>query len=424
MFKITAPEGMREEREYICFVLFTEMLRAPYTLELRSDCEKWTIADAGRSLSFDDSFLPLLKDKGLESSEILPDQLISIDTEYGNICGLYGSGDSSGNTLGIDIFGSAFFMLTRIEEMQETVEDKHGRFQLKNSVAEKLGVYHRALVDDYTAFLASYFDLSKPERITELTHDIDYPYCYGLNSFTFKNTFAPAKRGDLQAVVRNIYDISTVIAGRKKDPFDRFDSFMDIAEEFGKRAVFFFMTGGKGEYDPPFNTKHDRRVKRIIEHVKERGHELGIHFSYNADIENLYRSEKDILENIVGAEITKSRNHFLRFSVPETWRKLEDAGISEDYTCGFAEKPGYRCGTGKPYSVFDVEQRLMLRLREHPLYLMDATVTSYMRYSEKRLFEYIEESKATYGGGSLLWHNSSKLSADTYYKTVSKIDRE
>ena len=53
----------------------------------------------------------------------------------------------------LDIFGSAFFMLTRYEEMVITERDTHGRFPARASIAYREGLLERPIVDEYLELL-------------------------------------------------------------------------------------------------------------------------------------------------------------------------------------------------------------------------------------------------------------------------------
>lgn len=53
---------------------------------------------------------------------------------------------------------------------------------------------------------------------------------------------------------------------------------------------------------------------------------------------------------------------------------MADAGMSYDSTLGYADRPGFRCGTCFEYTAFDVVSDQPLSLRIRPLIAMDCTV--------------------------------------------------
>jgi len=103
------------------------------------------------------------------------------------------------------------------------------------------------------------------------------------------------------------------------------------------------------------------------------------------------------------------RQHYLRWSNPETWGNWEAAGLDYDATLMFPEKIGFRCGSCYEYPVFDLVHRQQLRLRERPTMVMDVTLLSYMGLSmaraEREAVGLVETVRRFSGDFGLLWHN-------------------
>jgi hypothetical protein len=82
-----------------------------------------------------------------------------------------------------------------------------------------------------------------------------------------------------------------------------------------------------------------------------------------------------------------------------------------DSTLGYADAIGFRCGTSKPYPVFDIENRRELPLIEQPLLLMDVTLKEYLEINPEEAMSVAERliKQVTRYQGELtfLWHNSS-----------------
>lgn len=85
--------------------------------------------------------------------------------------------------LPVDIFGSAFFMLTRYEEAVISHRDNHDRFPATASLAYQAGFLHRPIIDEYVEILwAAIHQLwpglqrrSRQPR-TLVSCDVDNPY--------------------------------------------------------------------------------------------------------------------------------------------------------------------------------------------------------------------------------------------------------
>lgn len=104
--------------------------------------------------------------------------------------------------------------------------------------------------------------------------------------------------------------------------------------------------------------------------------------------------------------------------------------MSYDSTLGYADRPGFRCGTCFEYTAFDVVSDQPLSLRIRPLIAMDCTVIA-ERYlglgSTEAAYEKFNELKNSCrkvgGGFTLLWHNSFFCTVNdfkTYQRLVSE----
>ena len=105
------------------------------------------------------------------------------------------------------------------------------------------------------------------------------------------------------------------------------------------------------------------------------------------------------------------RQHFLRFSNPTTWQIWEDNSLEYDFTLGYPEKEGFRCGTCSSYSVFNILSRKKLMLKESPLILMDVSLMFYQKDISNEEFirqtNYMISTVKKYNGRFvLLWHNA------------------
>ena len=83
---------------------------------------------------------------------------------------------------------------------------------------------------------------------------------------------------------------------------------------------------------------------------------------------------------------------------------------------GYAAEPGFRCGTCKPFPVFDVHQRKQLSLSERPLLIMDVSLKLYKQFTIPEAKAYcsliIDQVKKHNGELVILWHNSNLSELD------------
>ena len=144
----------------------------------------------------------------------------------------------------------------------------------------------------------------------------------------------------------------------------------------------------------------------------EQSSTTGLHPSYAASRDpELVGIEKARLEDCLKRPINRSRQHYLRLRIPETYRNLLRHGIRADYTMGYGDGVGWRAGTNQPFPWYDLEKEKETRLRVHPFAAMDVTLRNYLGFTAEeaeRAVLSIYTAALPYGGPfMLLWHNSS-----------------
>ncbi len=406
MIVIKLPNNNISEREYVVDVIFSEFLGLNFKTKIgREDYE--IILPNKRSFTIKDTFFNRFpKDLEYLKEENVPK---SIDE--------------------LDIFSASFFMLTRWEEYVNKNRDLHNRFPAYESLAYREGFLDRPIVDEFIKELKEKLlelddslVFKKREFELILTHDIDDIYFWKNKRQLFRIVLGDIlKRRDIKLALKRVREYYLVSKNKMKDPFDTFDWFMDKSEDIGLKSRFYFMSRGVTEYDNRYDIKQQ---KQLIEHIKKRGHIIGIHPSYNAynDFGQL-KKEKELLEEICACEIKEGREHYLRFEVPTTWQIWEDNRMSIDSTCGYADKEGFRCGTGNEFSVFNILTREKLKLKERPLILMDCTLFKYNNYNYKEAIEKIEKLIRQTDTFTVLWHNSSIEHIDFLESILNKLKR-
>ena len=109
--------------------------------------------------------------------------------------------------------------------------------------------------------------------------------------------------------------------------------------------------------------------------------------------------------------MTGNRFHYLRLSLPESYRNLVAAGITDDYSMGYTSNAGFRAGTCTPFQYFDLQQEKALPLTIHPLLLMENCFFNSEERSEAALWRQVRpllDEAVRYGGEIVtLFHNHS-----------------
>jgi hypothetical protein len=433
MLHITIPENNQKERAYILDVIFNVFLGISYNLKVDNDLQNYLIQiENGNQLIIQDHFFSKYK-KELEYLSIknLPGTIQFAHNDFlpeNDIPVLFGTSHlsiekvSSGKTritCGIDIFASAFLMLTRWEEYVNEEKDKLNRFSGRSSVAFKKNFLHRPVVNEYVEFLWNLLDYlnidqQRKQRKFEpyLTHDVDFILKW-YSIYTFLHALAGdlLTRRSLKAFFGNINDFLKTKRRRKNDPFDTFDYLMDLSEKNGLKSYFFFIS--KPQEKGPVNYKLSHPyIKVLMEKIVSRGHYIGFHPGHNtANNPANWSDELEKLKKYSPREVLFGRQHFLHFKAPVTWQIWNDMGMEWDSSLSYHDEPGFRTGSCYSYPVFNFLTQEKLKLIEKPLTIMDKSLVfhhihlSVPQMIEKAL-ELVNTVKKYNGEFILLWHNS------------------
>ena len=175
---------------------------------------------------------------------------------------------------------------------------------------------------------------------------------------------------------------------RSNNSLAHYKKLLGLAENNNLKSAFYFLTAVTDPKVDAEYTLEDDEIQNLLILINQRGHEIGLHPSYNT-FDNLEQTNKEwmlLRKSCEELNITQDhwggRQHYLRFETPKTWRNWEAAGLGYDSTLGFAEHPGFRCGICYEYPVFDLKNSVTLNLLERPLIWMDDSLLSkvYMGY--------------------------------------------
>ena len=315
------------------------------------------------------------------------------------------------NMYHFDILSAVFYMLSRYEEYGNKTKDKWGRFPARASLAYKNDFLHLPLVDgwlqDFFNHVITRYPLFNIDKKTTVsfTYDVDIAYAYKGRELT--RQAGSAMKDILRVNPYNLAQRTAVLAGYLEDPFD---TYTYIKNETINPVFFFLLSEKKTKYDRNINPKKEV-LKNLITDIKTWS-PVGIHPSfYSSEKEKKLTAEKKILEAMISDNIFKSRQHYLKFSVPQTYRLLLKNGITEDYSMSFAEAPGFRAGTCTPFYFFDVEKDEATSLKLYPACIMESTfrddivipVTDVLPYFK----QYFDEVNKVAGHFICIWHNDT-----------------
>jgi len=332
--------------------------------------------------------------------------------------------------LGLDIFGSAFFMLTRYEELVKPDRDEHDRFPATASLAYQEGFLDRPIINEYIEILwyclkRLWPGLERKRRQfrTILSHDVDQPYLYAFKPITWLLRIMAGdllKRKDILLALSNAKMWAFVKKGKDEyDPYNTFDFIMNISEENNIISTFNFLPTKSSKFSCDYSLG-DSRIRSLMKQISNRGHKIGYHGTYGnfEDEEQIENEINKLLLTCEGLNIQQAiwggRQHYLRWS-PRTWEAYNKANLNYDSSVGFADHVGFRAGICYDFPTYDLRNRKTLSLREVPLVIMECSVLSknYMGYSlEDTYMEILKLKKRCQkfnGFFTLLWHNNELI---------------
>lgn len=322
-----------------------------------------------------------------------------------------------------DMFSAAFFMVSRYEEYLPYIQDDHGRFSAFSSIAVQHDFLHIPVVNRWADNLGRllktrfpHLEFHKKEYTFLPTVDIDAAWAYRNKGLirTIGGCLKSMAARDFSDFRRRIQ----VLSGFANDPFDTFGILKELHQNSAIRPYYFILFAGYGLNDkniPTNNVAFQVLVKSLADYAR-----IGIHPSY-ASNSNPALLEEEIgkLSAVLHMDITASRQHFLKISMPMTYRNLIENDITDDYSMGYAARPGFRAGICSSFKWYDLESEVITNLNIHPFAIMDGTLRDYMKSEVSDAMNYIrpliDEVKNANGTFISLWHNES-LSDENRWK--------
>lgn len=422
MLSIHIPEAWATEIQYTFSILLEEFLGQHCIYAMHRDDDFKISFTGGKTIYIKNEFFRHYKEsKGYIQKKSLPDKCLTWsdhDLHIQDLPVLYGKPglketDDSYIILA-DLNASAYFLLSRWEEVIDDRRDEHKRSQGIHSMAFKYHFLQRPIVNEYVDLLwtvltkAGYNGTRKKHNYKYvITHDMDQPYQWPDWYTGIKHLGGDIlKRRDLTMAKNNLNSFYKTMALGAVDPFDHHQYLLDVAEKNGYQAHFNFIISRKSKYDQALSID-DPRLKSLIDRIESAGHIIGYHPGYHVYInQQRFNAELALLQGLVKQDIISGRQHFLRFKISDTWRLWDQAGMQWESSMGYSDIPGFRCGTCYTYTVFDCIERKKLKVKEKPLILMDATLVYYQKsWNPHSLYALKNECKKHGGEWVSIWHN-------------------
>lgn len=318
-----------------------------------------------------------------------------------------------------DALAMTFYFVTRYEEYFDTPRDIHDRYPAASSALYPH--LHRPLLHEVAQQVGQALQHLHPPLAYRLppyrfqpTYDIDYAWAYLHKGAT--RALGGLARDLAAARWSQVGQRWRVWLDQSPDPYYTFPLLRDWHEAHGLSPLYFWLVGKHGPHDKNISL-HQPAFQALIRSLSANA-ATGWHPSYatyDAPLATL-RAEKSSLESLLQRSITQSRQHYLRLRLPDTYRRLIDVGITDEYSMGYAEAIGFRAGIAIPYLWYDLHAEAVTPLRIHPFAVMDVTLHHYLRLSPTAACTRIDDlvQRLRHAGGTFtsLWHNNSLAEQD------------
>lgn len=367
-----------------------------FVIHYSGDCtEGFKIPDAG-----------LLFEKGIKHQDIGAGQ-------WGDLPVLFAVNGNEA-TIPFDLFSAVFHCISRYEEYLPFTPDKHQRYPSTESILFKNNLLDRPIVDEWVfkfgTLLASYGVNIKAKQFEfQPTYDIDIAWSYKHKGL--KRTLGGYIKDAAESNFVAIQERTAVLRGNNEDPYFSFDFTDKLHKENNLSPIYFILAADKsGPFDKHILPSQPD-MKMLIKELSEK-YQVGMHPSYETNEDpKLFPQEQKILSAIIGKGVTISRQHYIKLALPQTYRKLVELGIQQDYSMGYGTHLGFRAGTSRPFYWYDLLEEQQTSLQVFPFSFMDTTAHYELELSTEVAFQKLNniKEKLQKVGGLLItvFHNFS-----------------
>lgn len=326
--------------------------------------------------------------------------------------------------VGFDLFSAIFYLITRYEEYLPHQKDVYGRYAHESSIAFREGFIDLPLIniwlEDFRKLLSgknSQFSILNSQFKFLPTYDIDMAWSF--RNKGFKRNLANIGFLFCKAQFRKAIFRIRVIRGKKQDPFDAYEWMDELHQEFHLHPIYFFLVASQtGKYDKNIDVSNPE-FQQLVRSICAK-YQIGLHPSWaSGDSPSLLTKEKTTLEQIIGQPVISSRQHFIRFDLPTTYRRLLALGITNDYSMGYGSINGFRASVANRFYWYDLKNEEKTNLLVHPFCFMDANSYYEQKLSPDQalneLLHYYKSVEKVNGTLITIWHNSF-LGTDEEFK--------
>jgi hypothetical protein len=360
------------------------------------------IAHEGMKMSY--TKYPLGNEFFVRSHELLFERGVS-DVEFNlhdwkGVPTFFSTGEKS--ALPYDIFAAGFYLLSRYEEYLPHVKDAFGRFPFRESLAYKHHFLEKPVLDIWVMRLR---EVLKSKFPNEPLSPIAF---HSQILVEISEAFAYTNKGlgrSLWEMGEDLYSLKfksilwrlLAIFRLQKDPFLVYDWLLSQHDNKKTRLIFFFLMADYSLINKSINIHNPAfrlLVKNLADHLKI-GSEISL--SGQNDTEKMDLEIKR-LEKITHRKAFGTFQFRARLNLPETYRKLIDLEVTEDYSMGYINQVGFRAGTSQPFYFYDLGYEIQTPLKIIPFCMSDEALKDFSaEIRNLKLTQLVEEVRRNHG---------------------------
>ena len=331
-----------------------------------------------------------------------------------------------------DLFAASFYLMSRYEEYLPHANNMYGCYAHEESLAFKEGFIHLPLVNIWIEELKKVVFSRWPSLKTHSkefrfipTYDIDTAWSYKHKGL--RRNLGSMARSITQMDFKSINKQIAVLKNEEPDPFEAYEWIESIHKKYDQQPLYFFLLAkNRTERDkniPPSEKNFQQLIKSLAEKFA-----IGIHPSWESgDEEELLLEEKQRLEEITSTKVINSRQHYIRWKLPGSFRQLIDAEIENDFSMGYTTINGFRASVASPFYWYDLPAESATPLRLWPFCFMDSTAIFEQEMkvedASNELQQYLETIKKINGTLITVFHNNY-LGTDERFQEWKKMYEE
>lgn len=314
-----------------------------------------------------------------------------------------------------DIFAASFYLMSRYEEYLPGTPDEYGRFDHTRSLAFREGFLDMPLINIWIREFKKALGNKFPKLVFRYpsfkyipTYDIDIAYSY-LHKGWKRNL-----GGFLRSLLRGEWGQAkqrvSVLRGAEPDPYDAYEWLDSLHLYCRLKPYYFFLVASKRkELDRNLSPECEGLQELVRYHAA--GYRVGVHPSWQSgDKEACLKEEIEWMQVMTEKEVTRSRQHYIRFTLPDTYRRLLKYGIRQDFSMGYGSINGFRASVASSFYWYDLDKEEQTPLRLFPFCFMDAN--SFFEQHDtpaqamQELMHYYHLIRKVNGLMVTIWHNT------------------